>query len=113
MPPVRDVKRYRLEPFVCLLRRPSLFPTPKSFWRRENEPSLCAFTYSSLQKSATATGGAGELYEARGRFCFVVYIYTGHMFVVCYSLVFLHFPLLFGGARASVEEEDEGGPRCK
>lgn len=37
-------------------------------------------------------------------------LYTAYMFVVCRSLVFLHFPLLFGGERGSVEKEDEERP---
>lgn len=52
-----------------------------------------------------------ENYTERGKD--FALLYTLYMFPICCSLVLLRFPLLLGGEKGSVEEEDEGGPRCR
>lgn len=113
-------------PLRCQPRRLWHFPTPKSLWGHERRPSLCAIAYPQpAGQSAPAVFRAAPLKdlqqqqavlhnyaerggEGRGGGGFIVYISC--LFVVCCSLVFLRFPLLFRGDRGCVKEEDEKGP---
>lgn len=86
------------------------FPTTKSIWLWEWKPSLRVFSNlilldsqqeqpflgSSIKHAAAASDGAGELYGARGRHCFIVCIFIVKPPACSYT------SLYFSGERVAV-----------